>query len=85
MREDQRRKAVAPNTTLFVVNFDPLETDERDMRDYFGKFGDLDRVQIKKNFAFIQVCTPQCLPAAPRNMCQGPTIAVWRTSAWQLH
>ena len=53
-REDQRRQKQAPTCTLFVVNFDVANTRESDLAYTFEKFGPTKRVQIKKNFAFIQ-------------------------------
>lgn len=53
-REDQRRRKQAPTSTLFVVNFDVANTREADLAYTFEKFGPTKRVQIKKNFAFIQ-------------------------------
>ena len=52
-REDQRKKDCVPTNTLFVVNFDPGATRERDLEKYFSKYGKLTRVQIKKNFGFV--------------------------------
>lgn len=54
-REQDRRKSTAPSTTLFVVNFDVTRIQERDLADLFDRYGRLTRVQIKKNFAFVQV------------------------------
>jgi arginine/serine-rich splicing factor 4/5/6 len=54
-REEQRRKQQAPTSTLFVVNFDVTRTRENDLAHEFNKYGRTKRVQIKKNFAFIQV------------------------------
>ena len=56
-REEQRRKQQAPTSTLFVVNFDVTRTRESDLAHEFNKYGRTKRVQIKKNFAFIQVMT----------------------------
>lgn len=54
-REQDRRKNTIPSTTLFVVNFDVTRIQERDLADLFDRYGRLTRVQIKKNFAFVQV------------------------------
>jgi len=48
------KKNQAPTTTLFVVNFDVMRTRERDLDDYFSRFGPLERVEIKRNYAFIE-------------------------------
>lgn len=61
-REDQRRQKQAPTNTLFVVNFDVANTREADLAYTFEKFGPTKRVQIKKNFAFIQVCAALLTP-----------------------
>ncbi|KAK9863604.1 hypothetical protein WJX84_000557 [Apatococcus fuscideae] len=53
-REDLRRRQTKPTTTLFVVNFDVENTTERDLERHFEQFGKLTRVQIKRNYAFIQ-------------------------------
>ena len=53
-REDLRRRQTKPTTTLFVVNFDVDKTRERDLEDHFEPFGKLRRVQIKRNYAFVQ-------------------------------
>ncbi|KAK9787745.1 hypothetical protein WJX73_010631 [Symbiochloris irregularis] len=53
-REDSRRKHTTPTTTLFVVNFDVERTRERDLERHFEEYGRLKRVQIKRNYAFIQ-------------------------------
>ena len=53
-REDRRRQNIAPTTTLFVVNFDLDRTRERDLEDHFEPFGRLKRVQIKRNYAFVE-------------------------------
>lgn len=53
-REDLRRRQTKPTTTLFVVNFDVDKTRERDLEKHFEPFGKLRRVQIKRNYAFIQ-------------------------------
>eukprot|EP00897_Mesotaenium_endlicherianum_P004539 jgi/Mesen1/4112/ME000216S03373 len=55
-REDERRNQTRarPSKTLFVVNFDPIRTRNRDLEKLFEPYGRLVRVQIKKNFAFVQ-------------------------------
>ena len=57
-REDLRRRQTKPTTTLFVVNFDVENTRERDLERHFEPYGRLVRVQIKRNYAFIQYETP---------------------------
>lgn len=53
-REELRKRQARPTTTLFVVNFDPDRTRDRDLERIFDRFGRLVRVQIKRNYAFIQ-------------------------------
>ncbi|CAI5463548.1 unnamed protein product [Closterium sp. Yama58-4] len=52
-REVERRNS-RPSKTLFVVNFDPINTRTRDLERHFEPYGKLVRVQIRKNFAFVQ-------------------------------
>ena len=40
--------------TLFVINFDPINTRIRDLERHFDKYGRVANVRIKKNFAFVQ-------------------------------
>uniref|UniRef100_A0A061RQU5 Splicing factor, arginine/serine-rich 4/5/6 n=1 Tax=Tetraselmis sp. GSL018 TaxID=582737 RepID=A0A061RQU5_9CHLO len=63
-REETRRKKAKPSSTLFVVNFDPTSVRERDLERHFDRYGRLTRVQIKKNFAFIQYETVSQATAA---------------------
>eukprot|EP00271_Cylindrocystis_brebissonii_P005952 TRINITY_DN1839_c0_g1_i1.p1 TRINITY_DN1839_c0_g1~~TRINITY_DN1839_c0_g1_i1.p1 ORF type:complete len:156 (-),score=20.36 TRINITY_DN1839_c0_g1_i1:116-583(-) len=65
-REEERRAATKsrPTKTLFVVNFDPISTRVRDLEDHFQPYGKLLRVQIRKNFAFIQYETQSEATAA---------------------
>lgn len=53
-REDLRRRQQMPTSTLFVVNFDVEKTRERDLERHFEEYGRLKRVQIKRNYAFVQ-------------------------------
>ncbi|GJM90066.1 hypothetical protein PR202_ga06309 [Eleusine coracana subsp. coracana] len=43
-----------PTKTLFVINFDPMNTRTRDLERHFDKYGRIANVRIKKNFAFVQ-------------------------------
>ncbi|KAK9832133.1 hypothetical protein WJX74_000259 [Apatococcus lobatus] len=63
-REDLRRRQTKPTTTLFVVNFDVENTVERDLERHFEQFGKLTRVQIKRNYAFIQYDDVEAATAA---------------------
>lgn len=66
-REDLRRRQTKPTTTLFVVNFDVENTVERDLERHFEQFGKLTRVQIKRNYAFIQYDDVESATAAVDN------------------
>ncbi|KAF5832105.1 hypothetical protein DUNSADRAFT_12154 [Dunaliella salina] len=57
MREADRQRHVRPTTTLFVVNFDAARTRTRDLERLFEKYGPLRRVEIKRNYAFVQYDT----------------------------
>ena len=39
---------------MFVVNFDPTRVRERDLERHFDFYGPITRVEIKKNYAFVQ-------------------------------
>ncbi|KAL9274093.1 Serine/arginine-rich splicing factor RS40-like protein [Drosera capensis] len=43
-----------PSKTLFVINFDPMRTRERDLERHFDPYGKISNVRIRKNFGFIQ-------------------------------
>eukprot|EP00250_Pteridium_aquilinum_P008539 c18024_g1_i3 orf=309-893(+) len=60
-REDARRSITKqrPTKTLFVVNFDPLDTRSRDLERHFEPYGKIVQVRIRKNFAFIQYETQE--------------------------
>ena len=66
-REDLRRRQTKPTSTLFVVNFDVEKTLERDLERHFEKYGRLTRVQIKRNYAFIQYEEVESATAAVDN------------------
>lgn len=53
-KEDDRRKNIQPNETLFVVNFSEETTKKEDLEMLFSKFGDLVRIDMKRNYAFVQ-------------------------------
>lgn len=50
----KRRENARPTTTLFVVNFDQRTTRERDVERLFEVYGRLQRVQIKRSYAFVE-------------------------------
>ncbi|KAK4786677.1 hypothetical protein SAY86_010510 [Trapa natans] len=43
-----------PTRTLFVINFDPLQTRVRDIERHFEPYGKILNVRIRRNFAFVQ-------------------------------
>ncbi|KAF9616439.1 hypothetical protein IFM89_029693 [Coptis chinensis] len=43
-----------PTKTLFVINFDPINTRTRDIEKHFEPFGKILHVRIRRNFAFVQ-------------------------------
>ncbi|KAI0500121.1 hypothetical protein KFK09_018330 [Dendrobium nobile] len=49
-----------PSKTLFVINFDPINTRTRDLERHFEPYGKLVNVRIRRNFAFIQFETQGC-------------------------
>ncbi|KAG7575153.1 RNA-binding domain superfamily [Arabidopsis suecica] len=48
-----------PTKTLFVINFDPIRTRERDMERHFEPYGKVLNVRIRRNFAFVQFATQE--------------------------
>ncbi|KAL6569464.1 Serine/arginine-rich splicing factor rs41 [Orobanche minor] len=56
-RPDNSRKSSAnskPSKTLFVINFDPIDTRTGDIERHFEQYGKITNVRIRKNFAFVQ-------------------------------
>ncbi|XP_026424221.1 serine/arginine-rich splicing factor RS31-like isoform X1 [Papaver somniferum] len=43
-----------PTKTLFVINFDPIDTRIRDIEKHFQPYGKVSHVRIRRNFAFVQ-------------------------------
>ncbi|KAK4794000.1 hypothetical protein SAY86_011994 [Trapa natans] len=48
-----------PTRTLFVINFDPLQTKVRDIERHFEPYGKILNVRIRRNFAFVQFETQE--------------------------
>jgi len=46
-----------PTKTLFVINFDPINTRVSDIERHFAPFGNISNVRIRRNFAFVQFGT----------------------------
>jgi len=55
--EDDRRKNISPSETLFVVNFHEQTTKREDLRMLFEPYGELVRIEMKRNYAFVQFRT----------------------------
>ncbi|KAK4418695.1 Serine/arginine-rich splicing factor RS41 [Sesamum alatum] len=56
-RPDSSKRSSAssrPSKTLFVINFDPINTRTRDLERHFEQYGRILNVRIRRNFAFIQ-------------------------------
>jgi len=56
-KEDDRRKNIKPSDTLFVVNFQEETTKREDLKMLFEPFGELLRIDMKRNYAFVQFKT----------------------------
>ncbi|KAL7466411.1 hypothetical protein ACHAXS_006714 [Conticribra weissflogii] len=56
-KEDERRKKITPSETLFVVNFHEETTKREDLQMLFEPFGELVRIDMKRNYAFVQFRT----------------------------
>lgn len=53
-KEDARRTNIIPSETLFVVNFHVETTRKSDLELLFRPYGELLRIEMKKNYAFVQ-------------------------------
>jgi hypothetical protein len=53
--EADRKQDTKPTTTLFVVNFDVQRVRERDLDRFFEHYGPITRIEIRRNYAFVQV------------------------------
>ncbi|GLU00854.1 hypothetical protein SLE2022_181920 [Rubroshorea leprosula] len=59
-RDDSRSTTnQRPTKTLFVINFDPIRTRERDIHRHFEPYGKVLNVRIRRNFAFVQFATQE--------------------------
>ncbi|KAL7454547.1 hypothetical protein ACHAWC_006169 [Mediolabrus comicus] len=56
-KEDERRKKIIPSETLFVVNFHEETTKREDLQMLFEPYGELIRIEMKRNYAFVQFRT----------------------------
>lgn len=48
-----------PTRTLFVINFDPVQTRPRDIERHFEPYGKVLNVRVRRNFAFVQFGTQE--------------------------
>lgn len=53
-KEEDRRRHITPCETLFVVNFSAETTKREDLEMLFSPFGEIVRIDMKKNYAFVQ-------------------------------
>ncbi|KAI4979207.1 hypothetical protein ZWY2020_015960 [Hordeum vulgare] len=51
--------SVKPTKTLFVINFDPINTRTRDLEKHFDLYGKIANIRIRRNFAFVQYETQE--------------------------
>ena len=56
-KEDDRRRDIKPSETLFVVNFKEETTKREDLQMLFEPYGELVRIDMKRNYAFVQFRT----------------------------
>ncbi|KAL3942716.1 MAG: hypothetical protein SGARI_000173 [Bacillariaceae sp.] len=56
-KEEDRRKNIQPSETLFVVNFHEETTKREDLKMLFEPYGELVRIDMKRNYAFVQFRT----------------------------
>uniref|UniRef100_A0A7S1YJG1 RRM domain-containing protein n=1 Tax=Grammatophora oceanica TaxID=210454 RepID=A0A7S1YJG1_9STRA len=55
--EEDRRRRIQPSETLFVVNFHEETTKREDLEMLFDPFGEIVRIEMKRNYAFVQFRT----------------------------
>jgi hypothetical protein len=60
-RSESYNDKLPPNRNLFVVNYEPETTTREDLEKFFAKWGEVERVQMKEKYSFIEV--------APRLAC----------------
>ena len=53
-KEEDRRRHITPCETLFVVNFSAETTKREDLEMLFSPYGEIVRIDMKKNYAFVQ-------------------------------
>lgn len=58
-RDGPKGSSSRPTKTLFVINFDPVRTRDRDLERHFEPYGKVLSVRIRRNFAFVQFETQE--------------------------
>ncbi|KAL4187993.1 hypothetical protein AMTRI_Chr09g41920 [Amborella trichopoda] len=58
-RDSRPAVNMRPTKTLFVINFDPINTRIRDIERHFEPYGKVLHVRIRRNFAFVQFETQE--------------------------
>ncbi|KAI4372372.1 hypothetical protein MLD38_010613 [Melastoma candidum] len=58
-RGGSRKSAMRPSKTLFIINFDPINTRTRDLERHFDHYGKIANIRIRRNFAFVQFETQE--------------------------
>ncbi|XP_062209615.1 serine/arginine-rich splicing factor RS31-like isoform X2 [Phragmites australis] len=58
---------VKPTRTLFVINFDPIRTKDRDIERHFEPYGKITNIRIRRNFAFVKYETQEEATTAVKN------------------
>ncbi|KAI4371525.1 hypothetical protein MLD38_019747 [Melastoma candidum] len=58
-RGGSRKSATRPSKTLFIINFDPINTKTRDLERHFDPYGKIANIRIRRNFAFVQFETQE--------------------------
>jgi RNA recognition motif-containing protein len=53
-KEEDRKRIIQPSETLFVVNFNEETTKREDLKMLFEPYGELVRIDMKRNYAFVQ-------------------------------
>eukprot|EP00798_Chlamydomonas_sp_ICE-L_P023741 gene23741-9299_t len=78
--EVAKKKDNKPTDTIFVVNFDLKSVRERDIERFFEPYGKIIRVEIKRNYAFVQFSTvdeaARAMDKADGTKLDGRTIAI---------
>ena len=68
-KEADRKRETKPTETLFIVNFDLGRVRERDIEKFFNPYGRIKRVEIKRNYAFVQVRMGTVFRCSVSNAC----------------